>query len=121
SDREMKMGTSGGERPGRRRARSAEPFAAKGGQPVLVMATRNENKRRELAVLLRETGLDVRGPEVCPEAPREVEETGATFHENALLKARALAIPCRVWALADDSGLAVDALGGEPGVRSARF
>lgn len=92
-----------------------------GGRAVLVMATRNAKKRRELAALLEGTGLAVCGPEDCPGAPEEVEETGNTFRENALLKARAIAQACGVWAIADDSGLEVDALQGEPGVRSARF
>ena len=51
----------------------------------------------------------------------EVDETGATFAENARLKAVAYAITCRRWTLADDSGLEIDALGGAPGVRSSRF
>ena len=51
----------------------------------------------------------------------QVEETGATFLENARLKATAYARACRAWSLADDSGLEVDALGGAPGVRSARY
>lgn len=88
---------------------------------MLVMATRNAKKRQELAALLEGTGLAVCGPEACPGAPAEVEETGTTFRENALLKARAIAGACGVWAIADDSGLEVEALGGEPGVRSARF
>src|SRR5690606_29363511 len=81
-----------------------------GGRAVLVMATRNAKKRRELAALLEGTGLAVCGPEDCPGAPEEVEETGNTFRENALLKARAIAQACGVWAIADDSGLEVDAL-----------
>jgi XTP/dITP diphosphohydrolase len=51
----------------------------------------------------------------------EVEETGTTFAENALLKARAVAKSLGEWAIADDSGLAVEALGGVPGIRSARY
>ncbi len=51
----------------------------------------------------------------------EVDETGATFAENAHLKAVAYAMTCRRWTLADDSGLEIDALGGAPGVRSSRF
>jgi non-canonical purine NTP pyrophosphatase (RdgB/HAM1 family) len=50
-----------------------------------------------------------------------VEETGATFHDNACLKASAYALGAKMWALADDSGLEVDALGGKPGVHSARW
>ncbi|HWE02596.1 MAG TPA: RdgB/HAM1 family non-canonical purine NTP pyrophosphatase [Tepidisphaeraceae bacterium] len=50
-----------------------------------------------------------------------VEETGATFHDNACLKASGYAVAAKMWALADDSGLEVDALGGKPGVYSARW
>ena len=50
-----------------------------------------------------------------------VEETGATFHDNACLKASGYALAAKMWALADDSGLEVDALGGKPGVHSARW
>lgn len=54
-------------------------------------------------------------------SPPQVAETGATFLQNARLKAVVYALACRAWCLADDSGLAVDALGGAPGVRSARY
>ena len=54
-------------------------------------------------------------------SPPQVAETGATFLQNARIKAVVYALACRAWSLADDSGLAVDALGGEPGVRSARY
>ena len=72
---------------------------------------------REFATLLADLPLLVR-PQ--PEG-LEVEETGATFAENARLKAEAVARATGCWALADDSGLAVDALGGAPGVLSARY
>ena len=88
--------------------------------PKLLLATKNRGKAREYARLLQgipfeltdlaEEGIDI-----------EVSETGATFEENAALKARACASCSRLIALADDSGLEVDALGGEPGVRSARY
>ena len=88
-------------------------------QPLLV-ATRNKGKLRELASLLsdvpmRLVSLDDVGVD------DEVEETGATFEENAVLKATAYARASGLTTLADDSGLEVDALGGEPGVRSARY
>ena len=88
-------------------------------QPLLV-ATRNRGKLRELASLLsdvpmRLVSLDEAGVD------GEVEETGATFEENAVLKATAYAKASGLTTLADDSGLEVDALGGEPGVRSARY
>ena len=83
----------------------------------LVIASGNAGKVREFAALLAELPLVVR-PQ--PEG-LEVEETGATFAENARLKAEAVARATGCWALADDSGLAVDALGGAPGVLSARY
>ena len=86
----------------------------------LVLATRNRGKIRELAELLEPFGLNVLGLEDFP-AVGEVEETGATFTENALLKACAVSRASGLVAVADDSGLAVDALGGRPGVYSARY
>ncbi len=87
---------------------------------VIVLATRNENKVRELAAML--AGLPIRLESIgsYPDAP-DVEETGATFAENAVLKAKAAAQHTGLWAMADDSGLEVDALDGQPGVYSARF
>lgn len=83
----------------------------------LVIASGNAGKVREFGHLLAGLGLEIQ-PQ--PEG-QEVEETGATFAENARLKASAVARACREWALADDSGLSVDALGGAPGVHSARY
>lgn len=84
----------------------------------LVLATRNPGKVRELAAPLAARGFAVQSPP--PDMP-EVEENGATFADNALLKARAVAARTCLPALADDSGLEVDALGGAPGVYSARY
>jgi XTP/dITP diphosphohydrolase len=81
------------------------------------MASGNAGKIREFAALLADLPLTVR-PQ--PEG-LEVEETGATFAENARLKAEAVARATGCWSLADDSGLAVEALGGAPGVLSARY
>lgn len=86
----------------------------------LVLATANPDKAREIAEVLRGAGLAV---ELLPrpaDVP-EVDETGDTLEENARLKARALCSATGLPALADDTGLEVDALGGAPGVRSARF
>ena len=101
---------------GPRRSRRTE-----GGRTAkLLLATTNAGKARELAQLLksvpwemvslRDEGVDF-----------EVEETGETLEENAALKARTYARHSGLWALADDSGLEVEALGGAPGVRSRRF
>jgi XTP/dITP diphosphohydrolase len=87
------------------------------GPTVLVIASGNAGKVREFGALLADLGLETR-PQ--PQG-LEVEETGATFAENARLKAAAVAIATGCWALADDSGLSVDALGGAPGVHSARY
>lgn len=86
----------------------------------LLVATHNEGKTRELAGLLADSPLILRGLKEFPWV-EEAEETGATFVENAVLKARHYSSRCGLWTLADDSGLEVEALGGEPGVYSARY
>ena len=88
----------------------------------LVVATSNPHKIEEIAAVLAPWGFRVLGLADAGGADlEEPDETGATFAENARIKAvayaQALGVPC----LADDSGLEVDALGGEPGVRSARW
>lgn len=83
----------------------------------LVIASGNPGKVREFGHLLAELQLEIR-PQ--PEG-LEVEETGDTFAENARLKAEAVARATGCWTLADDSGLSVAALGGAPGVQSARY
>lgn len=88
--------------------------------PFLVLGSRNKKKLGELADLLAPYGLVLRTLADCPSAI-EVEETGHTFAENARLKAVQQATHLKQWVLGEDSGLSVDALGGEPGVRSARF
>ncbi|MDR7082941.1 XTP/dITP diphosphohydrolase [Arthrobacter ginsengisoli] len=96
-----------------------------GAAPVLVLATRNQGKLRELRELLRGQvpGLDVDTQVVDAGAvgAPDVAETGVTFAENSLLKARAVAQATGLVAIADDSGLAVDVLGGAPGIFSARW
>ena len=86
----------------------------------VVLATRNPGKINEVRRILEPLGLTLLGLDAFPDAS-EVEESGASFLENALLKARAAARETGLPALADDSGLAVDALDGAPGVRSARY
>jgi XTP/dITP diphosphohydrolase len=95
--------------------------AVSGGARV-VLATRNAHKVAELSRILAEIGAGVTlaGLDEFPGAP-EVPETGLTFADNSLLKARAIAAFTGLPAIADDSGLAVDALHGMPGIFSARW
>ncbi len=83
----------------------------------VVLATRNPHKVRELRRILTPYDVVLVGLDEFPDAP-DVAETGATFAENALLKARSAAAVTGLVAVADDSGLAVDALNGMPGVLS---
>lgn len=90
----------------------------------VVLATRNHHKVEELREILadvcEELGLDIVGLDEFPDAP-DVVEDGVTFAENAVMKARSAAEATGLPALADDSGLAVDVLGGAPGIFSARW
>jgi len=86
----------------------------------LVLATRNRHKGEELAALLGDLGIRIRTLDEFPEAP-EVIEDGATCEANAVKKARAIAEAIGLPAVADDTGLEVDALGGRPGIFAARF
>jgi len=87
---------------------------------LLIFASRNPHKIAELGHALQGLPLAVRSAADFPAVP-EVEETGATLAENAFLKARAVHAATGELSLADDTGLEVDALGGAPGVESARF
>src|SRR5688572_7232914 len=87
---------------------------------TLVLGTHNKKKLAELAELLAPQCLTLKTLADFP-AAIEVEETGQTFAENARLKAVQQATHLREWVLGEDSGLSVEALNGEPGVRSARF
>jgi XTP/dITP diphosphohydrolase len=89
-------------------------------RPTLVMATRNPGKIRELEVLLQASGVKLLSLADFPKLP-EIPEEGATFADNAATKAMEVARLTGRPALADDSGLMVDALGGAPGVFSARY
>jgi len=104
---------------------AAGPYLIAMAADTVVLATRNAAKLRELARILGAEdsgGAQIRlaGLDEFPGAP-DVPETGATFEENALLKARAIASYTGLPAVADDSGLCVDALSGMPGVLSARW
>jgi XTP/dITP diphosphohydrolase len=91
-------------------------------QPRLLLASANQGKLRELRTILDGLPVELVGlAEAGLGDPPEVEETGDIFLDNALLKARAYAAWSGLAAVADDSGLEVDALGGAPGVRSARY
>jgi XTP/dITP diphosphohydrolase len=87
---------------------------------LLVLGTRNRKKCSELVDLLAPWGFELRTFAEFPNSI-EIEETGATFAENARLKACEQARHLNQWVLGEDSGLVVDALDGAPGVRSARF
>lgn len=86
---------------------------------VVLLATKNQGKVRELRALLAGSGIEVIDLTGYPGL--ELPETGETFAENAAMKALKAARETGYWCLADDSGLEVEALGGMPGVRSARF
>src|SRR4051812_12737727 len=86
----------------------------------LVVGTNNAGKIKELNELLENLPVDISGLGEF-ENIFDVEETGTTFEENAILKANSYALQTGFWALSDDSGLAVEALGGAPGVYSARY
>lgn len=88
--------------------------------PTVVLATRNKGKIRELSALLEGYDIEVKGLGDYPEIG-DIPETGDTFEENSAIKARAVSLATGLVAMADDSGLAVDALNGAPGVYSARF
>ena len=86
----------------------------------VVLATEEPGKLREMGDILRGLGVEVVSPADVG-CHVEVEETGATFAETAMLKAKAVCAASGLPAIADDSGLCVDALGGAPGVYSARY
>jgi len=87
---------------------------------TLVIATRNRGKAAEFAKLLQPFGIEVKSLNEVPDMP-DIVEDGATFADNALIKARTIAERLGEPVLADDSGLCVDALNGAPGVISARY
>lgn len=89
---------------------------------TVVLASRNTGKIREINQILKSVlpGIEVKGLEEFPEIG-DIPETGSTFEENALIKARTVFENTGCTAIADDSGLVVPALGGAPGVYSARY
>ena len=88
---------------------------------TILVATQNEKKRKEIMDILKNApGILLRRPDDFPFLPA-VEEDGNSFRENAIKKATTLANACNTWAMADDSGLEIDALKGRPGVYSCRY
>lgn len=87
----------------------------------LLIATQNQGKLREYRRILADSGLNIIGLDDVGLGDLDVEETGTTFAQNAILKAKVYAEASGKLVLADDSGLVVDALNGEPGVYSARY
>ncbi|MSR18458.1 MAG: RdgB/HAM1 family non-canonical purine NTP pyrophosphatase [Phycisphaerales bacterium] len=86
---------------------------------VILIATGNPHKLEEFKAMLGPLGIQCRGLRELAQSMEEPAENGGSFSANARIKARAYARATGMWALADDSGLEVDALGGEPGVDSA--
>ncbi len=86
----------------------------------VLIATNNKGKVRDFEELFKPHGIRVRSLQDLDE-PIDVEETGTTFEENAILKAEETAKLLNTWVISDDSGLEIDALNGEPGVYSARY
>ena len=117
-------------RPGRLRDRAADRRPARGDREparrpapqmkTLVVATHNQGKIRELAEALASVEIELLGLDALDDST-EVEETGTTFEQNAKLKAEGYSLRTPHLVLAEDSGIEVDALGGEPGVYSARY
>ena len=87
----------------------------------VILATQNEGKIREMRDIFSKFGMDVISRDEMGLPKDEIEETGTTFEENSYIKASAIAKQCDGIVVADDSGIAVDCIGGKPGVYSARF
>lgn len=86
----------------------------------IVVASTNKGKIREFREMLEPKGYIVKSLADFPDMP-EIEENGTTFEENAIIKAKAVTDRYGIQAIADDSGLCIDAFGGEPGIYSARY
>ena len=86
----------------------------------LILATKNPGKIREFKLMMGKYNIEIRSLLDLDELD-DIEETGITFEENALIKARAIAMKYKMTVVADDSGLEIDALNGAPGVYSARY
>ena len=86
----------------------------------IVIATHNPDKKKEIIIALHELGVNILFLDNFPEIG-EIEETGSTLLENSLIKARTVSAITGIPAIADDTGLEVDALNGAPGIYSARY
>ena len=100
--------------------KSIQPEVKKNTQKEILIATQNVGKAKEFEAIFKEKGYAIKTLLDYPDVP-DVEETGKTFEENARLKAETIAEVFQCVVLADDSGLKVDALNGQPGVYSARY
>ena len=87
----------------------------------IIAATQNKHKIREMEAITTDFGIEILTQEEAGLPVVEIEETGATFEENSALKARTICSKSGLPAIADDSGLSVDVLGGAPGIYSARY
>lgn len=87
----------------------------------IIVASTNEGKIKEIRAMLDQIGIEVKSIKDVFDHEVDIEETGKTFKENALIKAQTICDMVHIPTLADDSGLEVDALNGEPGIYSARF
>jgi XTP/dITP diphosphohydrolase len=87
---------------------------------TLMVATKNKGKVREIKHILKPFGIKIISLHDLPNMP-DIKESGRTFEENAVKKAKAISALSQTWVLADDSGLEVKALKGRPGIRSARY
>lgn len=87
----------------------------------IIVASTNGGKIKEIKAMLDEIGIEVKSIKDVFDEEIEIEETGKTFQENALIKAQTICDMIHLPTLADDSGLEVDAMNGEPGIYSARF
>ena len=87
----------------------------------VILATQNEGNIREMRDIFPKFGMDVISRDEMGLPKDEIEETGTTFEENSYIKASSIAKQCDGIVVADDSGIAVDCIGGKPGVYSARF
>ncbi len=90
-------------------------------QQIAVIATGNRHKLEEISEMLKDFSIQVKSMDDIGLEGLEIEETGTTFEENAVIKAETVCGKTGLMALADDSGLEVDALGGAPGIYSARY